>query len=138
MGSWSEPQSSLGLVFANCFAFPCSAAKHIISLIQVLIICDVHMQSPLLCCYKRVFAMTSAFSWQNSCQSLPCFILYSKAKVACYSRYLLTYYFCIPVPYDEKDFFFFMLVLECLVSLHRTVQLQLLWHQWLWHRLGLL
>ena len=24
-----------------------------------------------------------------------------------YSRYLLTSYFCIPVPYDEKDFFFF-------------------------------
>ena len=32
-----------------------------------------------------------------------CFILYSKAKLACYSRYLLTSYFCIPVPYDEKD-----------------------------------
>ena len=31
--------------------------------------------------------MTSAFSWQ---------------KLACYSRYLLTFYFCVPVPYDEK------------------------------------
>ena len=37
--------------------------------------------------------MTSAFSWQN-CQPLPCLILYSKAKCACYSRYLFTYYFC--------------------------------------------
>ena len=36
--------------------------------------------------------MTSAFSWQNSvklCQHLSCFILYSEAKFACYSRYLL-------------------------------------------------
>ena len=33
------------------------------------------------------------------------FILYSKAKVACYSRYLLTSYFFILVPYDEKDIF---------------------------------
>ena len=41
--------------------------------------------------------MTRAFS---------CFLLYSKAKFACYSRYLLTSYFCIPVPYDEKDIFF--------------------------------
>ena len=30
--------------------------------------------------------MTGAFSWQN-CQPLPCFILYSKAKLACYFRY---------------------------------------------------
>ena len=37
---------------------------------------------------------------------LPCFILHFKAKLACYSRYLLTSYFCIPVPYNEKDIFF--------------------------------
>ena len=29
--------------------------------------------------------------------------LYSKVKLAYYSRHLLTSYFCIPVPYDEKD-----------------------------------
>jgi len=39
-------------------------------------------------------------------KSLLCFILYSKAKPACYSRYLLTSYFCISVPYNEKDIFF--------------------------------
>ena len=49
--------------------------------------------------------MTSVFSWQN-CQLLPCFILYSTVKLACYSRYLLTSYFCIPVPYNEKNIFF--------------------------------
>ena len=37
---------------------------------------------------------------------LPCFIPYPKAKFACYSRYFLTYYFCTPVPYSEKDIFF--------------------------------
>ena len=31
--------------------------------------------------------------------------LYSKAKLACYSKYLLTSYFFIPVPYDEKGIF---------------------------------
>ena len=35
-----------------------------------------------------------------------CFILYSKDKLACYSRCLLISYFCIPVPYDEKNIFF--------------------------------
>ena len=49
--------------------------------------------------------MTSALSCKL-CQSFPCFILYSKAKLACYSRYPLTSYFCIPIPYDAKDIFF--------------------------------
>ena len=70
--------------------------------------------------------------------SFPCFILYSKAKFACYSRYLLASYFSVPVPYDEKDIFFGALVLEGLVCLHRTIQLQLLQHYWSGHRLGLL
>ena len=35
-----------------------------------------------------------------------CFILYSKAKLARYSRCFLTSSFCIPVPYEEKDMFF--------------------------------
>ena len=51
-----------------------------------------------------------------------------KAKLACYSRYLLTSYFCIPIPYDEEDIFLLVLVLEGLVGLHIIVQLQLLWH----------
>ena len=66
------------------------------------------------------------------------FNLYSKAKVACYSRYLLTFYFCVLVPYNEKDTFFWLLVPEGLTGLHGTSQLQLLWHQWLGHKLGLL
>ena len=64
------------------------------------------------------------------------FILYSKAKFACYSRCFLTSYFCIPVPYNEKGHLFWVLVLKCLVGLHRTIQLQLLQHYWL-YRLGL-
>ena len=35
-------------------------------------------------------------------QPLSCFILYSKAKFACYSRCFLTSYFCIPVPYTVE------------------------------------
>ena len=36
---------------------------------------------------------------------LACFILYSNAKLSFYSRYLLNFYFCIVVSYDEKDIF---------------------------------
>ena len=35
----------------------------------------------------------------------------------------MTSYFCTPVPYNEKDIFFGVLVLEGLVGLHRTIQL---------------
>ena len=62
---------------------------------------------------------------------------YSKAKLVCYSRYLLTSYFCIPVPYNEKDIFFWVLVLKGLVGLYRTIQLQLLQHSWLLNPSGI-
>ena len=68
---------------------------------------------------------------------LPCFILCSKAKFVCYSRYFLTSYFCIPIPYNEKDIFWGVLALEGLVGLPRTIQLQFLQHYWSGHRLGL-
>ena len=55
-------------------------------------------------------------------KTLLAFALYSKAKFACYSRYLLTSYYSILIPYDEKDTFFWVLALEGLVGLHRTVQ----------------
>ena len=63
--------------------------------------------------------MTSAFSQQN-CQPLTCFILYSKTKFACYSRYLLTSYLCIPEPYDVKVIFWgcqFQKVLQVFIEL---------------------
>ena len=59
-------------------------------------------------------------------------------QISCYPTCFLTSYFCIPVPYNEKDIFFLVLLLRGLVGLHRTIQLQLLQHYWLGHRLGLL
>ena len=46
--------------------------------------------------------------------------------------------FCIPVPYNVlKRHLFWVLVLDGLVGLHRTIQLQLLQCYWLGHWLGL-
>ena len=69
-----------------------------------------------------------------------------QGQICHYSRYFLTSYFSIPVPYNEKDIhlsntqkhLFGVLVLEGLGGLYRTIQLQLLQHYWLGHRLGLL
>ena len=60
-----------------------------------------------------------------------------KDKLASSSRYFLTSYFCITIPNDEKDISL-VLILEGVVGLHRTNQLQLFLPQWLGHRLGLL
>ena len=137
--SWTEPQSAPGLVFCLLYrASPSLAAKNIIHLISVLIIwwCPCLESSLVLLeegvCYDQCVLLAEL------CYPLPCFLLYSKAKFAGYSRYLLTSYFCIPAPYDEKDVFLGGLVLEGLVGLHRTFQLQLLQHYWLRYRLGLL
>ena len=64
----------------------------------------VESSLPLL---ERVFSVTSMFSWQ-SCQPLPCFALHSKAKQACCSRYL-TSYFCIPFGYYYTILFYLFL-----------------------------
>ena len=56
-----------------------------------------------------------------------------QCQLSCYYRYLFTSYFGTPVPYNEKDNFWGVLVLEGPVGLHRTVQLQLLQHYWSGH-----
>ena len=74
-------------------------------------------------CYDQCVLLVKLY------QPLQCFIVYSKAKFACYSRSILTSYFCG------------VLVLEDIVGLHRTfklLHLLLLQHYWLGHRLGLL
>ena len=75
--------------------------------------------------------MTSVFSWQNSIRLCPASFCTPRPNLPVTPGYFLTPYFCIPVPYNEKDIFFLMLDLEGLVGLQRTIQLQLLQHYWL-------
>ena len=127
----------------SCFcwlyrASPSLAAKNIINLISVFIIwwCPGVESSLVLLevgvCYDQCVLLAELY------EPLPCFILYSKAKFTCHFRYFLTSSFCIPVPYNERDIFFSVLVLECLVGLPRTIQLQVHQYYWLGHRLRLL
>ena len=136
----------------SCFCWlyrvsPSLATKNIIILISITTIWWCSFVGPSLVLLEKGVCYDQSVVLAKLCYPLPaCFILHSKAKLVCYSRYLLTSYFCIPVPCGENyifvsfflSFFFLMLVLEGLVGLHRTGQLQLLWHQCLRHRLGLL
>ena len=65
--------------------------------------------------------MTSAFCWQNSDSLCPASFCTPKAKLDCYSGYLLASCLCIPVPYVEKDISFwccyFQKVLQVFIEL---------------------
>ena len=112
------------------------AAENIINLISVLTIwwCPCVESSLVLLeegvCYDQCVLLAKLYS------SLPCFILHSKAKfpVSPGVSWLPTFAFQSPI---MKRTSFGVLVLKGLVSLHRTIQLQLLQHYWLGHRLGL-
>ena len=95
------------------------------------------MCSLLLCCWKRVFAMISMLSWQNSVSLCPVSFCTPRPNLPVtpsISR-LPTFVFQSPM---MKRTYFGMLLLEGLVHLHRTIQLQLLQHYWLENRLELL
>ena len=70
----------------SCFcslyiASPSLAAKNIINLISVLTIWWCPCVEFLLCCWKRVFAMTSVFSWQNSVSLCPASFYTTRANL---------------------------------------------------------
>ena len=100
--SWSEPQSAPGLLFADCIEhsiFGCKEYNQSDFSVDRLVMSMCRVFSCVVGRWCLLWPVCSLG------KTLPCFILYSKAKFACYSRYLLTSYFCIPVPYNEKGSF---------------------------------
>ena len=126
----------------SCFcwmyrASPSLAAKNIINLISVLIIWWCPCVESSLVLLEEGVAMTSAFSWQNSISLCPASYCTPRPNFSVTPgiSWLPTFAFQCPI---MKGHLFWVCVLEGLVGLHRTIQLQLLQHYWLGHRLGLL
>ena len=94
------------------------------------------MQSLLLCCWKRVFATASVFSWQNSISLCPASFCTPRPNLPVTPgvSWLPTFAFQSPI---MKRTSVLVLVLKGLVALHRTIWLQLQ-HYWSGYRLGLL
>ena len=94
----------------SCFywlyrASPSLAAKNTINRISMFTIWWCPCVESFLVLLERVFAMTSVFSLQNSVSLCPASFC-TPGQTCWYSRYLLTSYICIPVPYYEKDISF--------------------------------
>ena len=81
--------------------------------------------------------MTSVFSWLKTLLAFALlhFVLQGQICLLSLARYLLTFAFQYPI---MKGTLFWVLVLEGLVDIHRTIQLQFLKQYCLGHRLGLL
>ena len=128
----------------SCFcwlyrASPSLAAKNIISLILVLTIwwCPCVESSRVVGRGCFSWQNSSAFSWQNSISLCPASFCTPRPNLPVTPgvSWLPTFAFQSPI---MKRNLFWVLVLKGFLGLHRTIQLQLLQHYWLGHRLGLL
>ena len=130
------------LSYQSCFcwlfgASSSSAAKNMINLISVLTIWWCPCVESSLMLLEEGIAMTSMFSWQNSVRLYPASFCTPRPNlhVTPGISWLHTFAFQVPI---MKRTSFWVLVLEGLVGLHRTIQLQFLQHYWAGHRPGLL
>ena len=89
----------------------------------------------ILGCWKRVFAMTSVYPWQNSVRLCLCFV--HQGQTCLLLQVSLDFPRLNSNPVWWIGHLFLVLVLGGLLGLYRTDQLQLLQHQWLGHRLEL-
>ena len=126
--SWSEPQSAPGLVLADCIELFHLWLQRIYSIwFGYWPSGDVHVQSLLLCYWKRVFAMTSVFSWQNSISLSPASFCTpgSNLPVTPGISWVPTFAFQ-PSVMKRISFLGDSSRRSCRWGLHRTIQLRLL------------
>ena len=126
----------------SCFcwlyrASPSLAARNIISLISVLAIwwCPYVVFS---CVVGRGCLLWPVCSLGNTLCAFALLHSVLQGQICLLPQVFLDFLLLHSSPLRWKGHLFWVLVLEGLIGLHRTVQLQLLQHYWLGHRLGLL
>ena len=119
-----------------CRTSPSLATKSIFSLISELTTLWCPCVEVISCAFGRE---CSLWSVSSLCKALLTFALlpFILQGQACLSLRVSLDFLLHSSPLWWKGYLFWVLVLG-LVGLHRTVQLQLLWHQCLGHRFGLL
>ena len=125
--SWSEPQSTPVLVFANCYrSSPSLAAKNIINLILVLIVwlCPC-VESSLVLLEEGVF-FDQCILLANPVSLCPISFctLRSNLPVTPGVSWLPIFAFQYPMLKRASFLLLLLLVLEAIRGLHRTIQLQ--------------
>ena len=133
--SWSEPQSAPGLVFADCievYRIGCKNHNRSDFGLDHLVVCVCRI---ICCVVGRACLLWPVRSLGRTVLSYV--LLHSVPRpnlsVTPGVSWFPTFAFQSPI---MKRISFLGLVLQGLIGLHRTVQLQLLQHYWLGHRLG--
>ena len=117
----------------SCFcclsrASPSLVAKNIINLISMLTMGVMSMCRVFSCVVGRGYFLWPVHFLPSVLQGQICLLL----------QVFLEFLLLHSSPLQWRGHLFWVLVLESLIGLHRTVQLQLLQHYWLGHRLGVL
>ena len=134
----------------SCFcwlyrASPSLAAKNIINLISILTIWWCPCVESCLVLLEECVCYDQCILLEKLYQPLPCFILYSKAKFACYSRYFLTSYFAYLPPvkcnssqrqfknnlyywrehslFDQRSFAFSLITMSCFLPRNNGINI---------------
>ena len=126
--SWSEPQSAPSLVFADCIGLLHLCCKEYYQSDFGIDYLVMSMCGLFSCDIWRGWLLWPVCSLGKTLLAFALLRFVLQDQICLFSRYLLTSYFCISVLYNEKNIFFGVFVLEGLVGVHGTVQLQLLQH----------
>ena len=134
--SWSQPQLAPGLVFADYIELLHLGLQRIQSVLLMLTIWWCPCVKSSLVSLEESVGYDQWVPLQNSISLCPASFCTPRPSlpVTPSISWLPTFAFQSPIMKKTS----FLGVLESLVSLHRTVQLQLLQHYWSGHRLGLL
>ena len=125
----------------SCFSWlykasPSLVAKNITNLILVLTIWWYpFVEFSFVLLEKDVF-YDQWILWTKLCKLCPTSFCTPRPNLPVISGISWVSTFALQFPMMKRMSFFLMLVLEGLVGLHKTGQLQFLWHQWLGHGLG--
>ena len=112
--SWSEPQSAPSLVFADCIELlhlwskeynPSTFGMDHLVMPTCRVVSCVVGRGCLLWPVHGLGKTLLAFAFFEGNGAFACFILYSKAKFACYSWYFFTSYFSFQSPIMKRTSF---------------------------------
>ena len=126
-------------VFADCVDLLRLCLKRILSIwFQYWSSGDVHMWSVLSCCWNRMLAMTSVFSWQSYLSLFPASFCTPRPNFPVTPGISWLPPFAFQSSIMKRTSFLGVCFRTFFLGLHRTVQLQFLQHSWSRHLLGLL
>ena len=136
--SWSEPQSAPGLIFAHCTELLIFGWKEYNQSDFSIDHLVMSMCRVFSCVVGRGCLLWPVCSFGKTLLEFDLLHFVLQGQTCLLFKLFLDFLLLHSSPLWWNGHVLLMLVLEDLIGFHGTIQLQLLQHYWLWHRLGLL